>query len=199
MKSYVGKTLEEVLNVASEELSIPVDEISYEITKEEKKLFSKKIEIIVFTIADVIEFSEKYVKIVLSDLGLEDEVKSTLDDGVIRIALNTSHNAVLIGKNGQTLQALNSVVRQAVSHKFKRHYSILLDINSYKDEKYEKLIRMAMRIAKEVQKTKVNAVLDPMTSDERRIIHNALSKMKNIKTESSGQGYKRQITIYYVE
>ena len=144
-------------------------------------------------------FSEKYVKIVLSDLGLEDEVKSTLDDGVIRIALNTSHNAVLIGKNGQTLQALNSVVRQAVSHKFKRHYSILLDINSYKDEKYEKLIRMAMRIAKEVQKTKVNAVLDPMTSDERRIIHNALSKMKNIRTESSGQGYKRQITIYYVE
>ena len=47
MKSYVGKTLEEVLSVASEELSIPVDEISYEITKEEKKLFSKKIEIIV--------------------------------------------------------------------------------------------------------------------------------------------------------
>ena len=62
MKSYVGKTLEEVLSVASEELSIPVDEISYEITKEEKKFFSKKIEIIVFTIADIIEFSEKYVR-----------------------------------------------------------------------------------------------------------------------------------------
>ena len=80
-----------------------------------------------------------------------------------------------------------------------RRYRILLDISTYKEEKYEKITRMARRIAREVQKSKINAKLDPMTSDERRIVHNALSAMRNIKTESSGSGQKRQINIIYTE
>ena len=82
---------------------------------------------------------------------------------------------------------------------FKRRYRILLDVNAYKDDKYEKIVRIAKRVAKEVQKTKISAKLDPMTSDERRVIHNALSNMPHIKTESIGQGHHRQLTINYVE
>ena len=198
MAIYTAKTLEDALAKASEELNVPVPELNYVVLKEEKKLFSKKVEVEVYTMTDVISFCEQYTQTIIKDLGLDCEVKTSIDEGVIKIVLNTSHNSILIGKNGQTLQALNSLVRQARGHKFKKHYRILLDINAYKDEKYEKITKMAIRIAHEVQRTKVNATLDPMTSDERRVIHNALSNMPNIKTESSGQGYKRQITIYYV-
>ncbi len=135
----------------------------------------------------------------MTDLKLDVAVKSEIEDGVLKIILNTSHNSVLIGRNGQTLQAINMLVRQAVGHKFKKHYRLLVDINQYKNDKYEKLIRMAIRLAKEVQRTKVKTVLEPMSSDERRVIHNALSKFNHVKTESVGQGHKRQITIQYVD
>ena len=72
------------------------------------------------------------------------------------------------------------------------------DVNDYKDAKYEKIIKKAKRIAREVQNSHVNATLDPMTSDERRVIHNTLSNYHNIKTESSGRGPKRAVTIYYL-
>ncbi|MDD2433649.1 MAG: R3H domain-containing nucleic acid-binding protein [Bacilli bacterium] len=199
MAIYTAKTVEDALAKASEELGISVENLNYAVLKEEKKLFSKKVEVEVYTMPDVISYCENYIKIIVADLGFDCEVTSTIEEGIIKMTINTSHNSILIGKNGQTLQALNSLVRQASGHKFKKHYRILLDINSYKDEKYEKLIRMSTRIAHEVQSSKVNATLDPMTSDERRVVHNALSNIEHIRTESSGQGYKRQITIYYVE
>lgn len=199
MRKFNAKTVEDALAQASTELSLPVEQINYEVTFEEKKLFSKKVEITVYDIGDVIAFSEEYLTKIMTDLKLDVAVKSEIEDGVLKIILNTSHNSVLIGRNGQTLQAINMLVRQAVGHKFKKHYRLLVDINQYKNDKYEKLIRMAIRLAKEVQRTKVKTVLEPMSSDERRVIHNALSKFNHVKTESVGQGHKRQITIQYVD
>ena len=63
----------------------------------------------------------------------------------------------------------------------------------------KKLIQMARKQAKDVQKSKTTITLDPMTSDERRIIHNALSNYSNIKTTSVGQGRDRKLTISYLE
>jgi spoIIIJ-associated protein len=199
MKKFNAKTLDEALELASKDLGLPIEQLNYEVTLEEKKLFSKKAEIIVYDLGDVIAFAEQYLTTIMTDLKLDVSVKTELEDGVLKITLNTSHNSVLIGKNGQTLQAINMMVRQAVGHKFKKHYRLLVDINQYKNDKYEKLIRMAIRLAKDVSRTKVKAVLEPMSSDERRVIHNALSKFNHVKTESVGQGHKRQITITYVD
>jgi spoIIIJ-associated protein len=199
MKKFNAKTLDEALELASKEYGLPVEQLNYEVTLEEKKLFSKKAEIVVYDLGDVISFAEQYLTTIMTDLKLDVSVKTELEDGVLKITLNTSHNSVLIGKNGQTLQAINMMVRQAVGHKFKKHYRLLVDINQYKNDKYEKLIRMAIRLAKDVTRTKVKAILEPMSSDERRVIHNALSKFNHVKTESIGQGHKRQITITYVD
>jgi spoIIIJ-associated protein len=198
MKTYSGKTLEEVVALACQEAGVGEEELNYRVTEEKKGLFSKKITIEVYSTADAVEFTEDYLKKIISALGLEVEVASSISDGVVKSVINTSHNSILIGKNGRTLQAMNELVRVSVNNRFHKRYRILLDINSYKDEKYEKLISLAKRIAKEVLRTKVNVTLDPMTSDERRVIHNALSEFKNIKTESSGTGSQRQITIQYI-
>lgn len=199
MKIFSGKTLEEALAVAVEELKIPIEELNYEVTEDKKGLFVKKTTIAVYELSDVIEFAEQYLINAIATFGITANTKTVLKEDIINISLDTDHNSILIGKNGQTLQALNELTRLATSSRFKKRYRILLDINDYKDGKYDKVVSIAKRTAREVQKTKVDATLDPMPADERRIVHNALSSYKHIKTESAGEGRRRAIVIRYVE
>ena len=200
MKEFTAKTVDEAVKLASEQLGIDENDVIFTISGEKKGLLSKKATIIVYELSDAIEFAEKYVKDVIESLGIgEVKTKTSLEDDIIRITIDTDHNPVLIGKNGVTLQALNEIVRLAVSGKFRRRFRILLDIGDYKSNKYARVASVARRTAKEVQKTKVDVVLDPMPSDERRIVHNVLSNFSHITTESSGEGHKRAVTIKYVE
>lgn len=199
MKNYSAKTLEEALAAASQDLALPLEEISYEITDEKKGLFSKKITIAVYELSDAIAYAENYLVKGIATFGITATTKAILAEDIIRISIDSDHNSILIGKNGRTLQALNELTKLAVSSKFKKRFRILLDINDYKDSKYEKLISIARRTAREVQKTKVSVTLEAMPADERRVIHNALNGMPNIKTESIGEGHHRQVTIKYVD
>ena len=200
MKTYTAKTVEDAVKLASEELGIEENDVIFTISEEKKTLLSKKATIVVYELTDAIEFAETYVKNVIESLGIGDvKVKTSLEDDIIRLTIDTDHNPVLIGKNGVTLQALNEIVRLAVSGKFRRRFRILLDIGDYKNNKYSRVASVARRTAKEVQKTHVDVVLDPMPSDERRIVHNVLSNFSHITTESSGEGHRRAVTIKYVE
>jgi len=197
MNRYTAKTLDDVLKLASEKENCPIEELNYEVIEEKKGLFSKKITIETYGISDVIEFAKKYLLNIIKNYELEGTVTEKYENGIIHLTIDTNHNSILIGKNGKTLQALNDVCRYAVAAKYKKHYRILLDINSYKNEKYVKLTRIAKRVAKEVLNTKTTVHLDPMPADERRIVHNALTKFKNISTQSEGVGNKRHIVISY--
>ncbi len=201
MKYFVGKSVEEALQKASEELISPIENITYEVVSETKSLLGlkKKVQIAAYTEAMVIEFVQNYLIDVIEALGLEVTLSTKYEDGFIRIKISTNHNSILIGKNGRTLQALNQIVRCATNFVFKKRVRILLDINDYKEEKYVKLAAMAKREAIKVSKTKITAVLDPMTADERRAIHNAIANFKNVKTVSEGEGKNRHITIVYEE
>lgn len=199
MNEYIAKTVEEALANASAELNIPVEDLVYLVTAEKAGLLKKKVIIEVYDLADIIEYAEQYILNVLDSLEIESTVKSKIDDEIIRITIDSTHNPILIGKNGKTLQALNEVTKLAVSNHFHKKFRILLDVNGYKDKKYYHLSKMARRCAHEVQKTKTTYTFDPMSADERRIIHNAVSGMPNVRTESIGEGTRRQVQIIYVE
>ncbi len=199
MKSYTGKTVEEALQAASEEAGTPVEELIYIVTDKTKGIFSKKVVVEVYDLSDVIRFAEDYLLNVVDNLGIESTVNTKLDDDIIRITIDSTHNPILIGKNGKTLQALNELTKLAVSNHFHKRFRVLLDVNGYKDNKYDRLERIARKFAKEVQRSKTTYTFDPMPADERRIIHNACSGMKNIRTESTGDGTHRQVQIIYVE
>lgn len=199
MKSYTGKTVEEALNAASQDTGTPVNELIYVITDKTKGIFSKKMVVDVYDLSDVIKFAEDYILDVIDSLGIESTVNTKLDDDIIRITIDSTHNPILIGKNGKTLQALNELAKLAVSNHFHKRFRVLLDVNGYKDSKYDRLTRIARKCAREVQKTKTTYTFDPMPADERRAIHNACSGMNNIRTESTGDGTHRQVQIIYVE
>lgn len=199
MKTYTGKTAEEALQIASEEAGCSVNDLIYIITDKTKGIFNKKMVVEVYDLPDVIKFTEDYILNVTDNLGIESSLNTRLDDDVIRITIDSTHNPILIGKNGKTLQALNELVKLAVSNHFHKRFRILLDINGYKDNKYDRLSRMARKFAHEVQKTKATYTFDAMPSDERRAIHNACSGMPHIRTESTGEGTHRQVQILYVD
>ena len=195
MNLYSGKNLEEALDHAADGENVDIEYLQYRIVSQSEELC----EIEAYFVADVIDYVKGYLNTVLSNMGLNPELTGKHEKEVININIKTDRDGVLIGKGGRTLQALNELVRVAIHHRFGKHYKILLDIGDYKEEKYEKLIQMARRYAKEVQTTKTTITLNPMPSDERRIIHGALAGYHNIKTESQGQGKDRKLSIYYVE
>jgi len=198
MKTYTTKTLEDALAQAEKELNIPVNELSYKIVEEKAGLFSRKLVVEVYEVSDAVAFAEAYLVKAISQFGIEVKTKTELKEDIINITLDTPRNPILIGKNGITLQALNELVRLATSSKFKKRFRILLDINDYKEAKYEKVVSIAKRLAKDVVRTKQDITLDPMPADERRMVHNALTGMPNIKTESVGEGAHRAICIRYI-
>ena len=200
MKSYTAKTVDEAVKLAGEDLGMEENDLVFKVVEEKKGILSKKATIEVFEFTDVIEFAESYIKDVIESLGIGGvKTKASLEDDIIRIEIDSDHNPIIIGKNGVTLQALNEIVRLAVSGKFHHRFRILLDIGEYKNSKYSRVAFIARKTAKEVQKSKVDVTLDPMPSDERRIVHNALADFSHIKTESSGEGHHRAVTIKYVD
>ncbi len=192
---YLGKDREEALKNAAEGENTPVEELTYYVVSENEEA----VEIEVYTIVDVIEYAQKYIIDGIAALGFDARVQPTLKDDIINLKIESERNPILIGKNGVSLQALNELVRTAVNNHFQKRYRVLLNVSDYKEEKYAKICSFAKKIAHEVQKTHVDATLDPMTADERRAVHNALTGMPNIKTESRGFGKNRQINILYVE
>lgn len=199
MKLYTGKTLDECLSKAAKEKDVTVDALTYFIKEEKTGFlgFGNQVTAEIYAITDVLEFMHSYLTTFFTNIGLEVEVTVGEDSEGLKVMLNAENNAILIGKSGQTLHSLNTVVRSAISSEFRKHFNVLVDINNYKVERYEKVIAMANRIAKTVLRTKIPATLDPLPNDERKVIHQYLSTMKNIRTESVGERNQRRLKIFY--
>lgn len=198
MKEYSGKTVDDCLAEASKELALPLAQLVYKVTEEKKGLFNKKATIQVFDINDAASYAQEYLTTAIGGMGIQIKTSANIDSDIIHISIDSERNPVLIGKNGRTLQALNELDRLAVSNKFRHRFRILLDVGGYKEDKYSRIAYLAKRTANDVLKSHVDVKLDPMTPDERRIVHNTLNGLAHIKTESSGEGNDRAVTIKYV-
>lgn len=200
MKNYTGKTLEELLASAAEEKGCSVEELTYFVTEEKKGLLGlgSSVSADVYCMNDVKEFLFDYLGNFFVGIDQDIEVAIEEKNKSFTVRLNTENNAVLIGKMGKTLAALNTVVKAAVNAEFRSHIDVLIDVNRYKEDRYHKVISLAKRVAKQVQKSHVDAHLDPMPNDERKAVHKALSNWHNIKTESEGDGSNRHLCIKYV-
>src|SRR5574344_1516423 len=102
MKEYQGKTAEEALSNAAEELNVPVDQLIYIVSDKKKGLFSKKIVVQIYEIADVIKYAEDYILEVVDNLEIESAVQSVYDNDIIRITVDSAHNPVLIRSEEHT-------------------------------------------------------------------------------------------------
>lgn len=198
-KRFTAKTVQDAINLACQELDVTADDLNYEVISETKTFFTKKAEIECYTIAMVQAYIEEYVRKFISKMGFEVETVSYLQDGRIYCNINTSNNSILIGKAGVILRAINFIVKNAVSTTYKKRIELSIDINGYKEERYKKVASMARKLGKQVLRTKADIKLDPMPADERKVMHQELSKLEHVKTQSYGEGKNRHMVISYVE
>lgn len=202
MKKYTGKSLDDLLKQIANEKNTSVEDITYQILEEKSGFLGvgKEITISAYTKKDIMDFIYDYLMNYFDHIGMDVAIEiEEAEENFYKIVLNSSNNAILIGKNGQTLQAINTVLKAAASGTFKKRISLLVDINGYKNDKYRKECALASRVAKTVQRTKTDAILDPMPNDERKAIHNHLANWEHIHTVSEGEGNQRRLKICYVE
>ncbi len=102
---------------------------------------------------------------------------------------------ILIGRRGQTLACLQYIVRLIVGHRTKAWLPILIDVEGYKQRRYEALRTLALRIAEQVKAKGEPFTLEPMPAYERRIAHLTLADHPDVTTQSIGEGEARKVVI----
>jgi spoIIIJ-associated protein len=129
------------------------------------------------------------------------EAKEEEEEGkeVVICDIKTEDSSFLIGQYGLNLQSLQHIVRVIMRKRLEEPVNFILDVNSYRQEKNDSIVRLAKNLAQEVVMEKKELVMRPMTAYERRIVHMELSKNDQIKTESIGEGESRRIVIKPVE
>ncbi len=191
-----GKEIEVVLEEILAENNLNKEEIVYTTKEKKGKLFQGTLkEITVYQKKDINEEIKEFLRKIIENMGLEISFEIATKDERTTIKMYSNNNPILIGKEGRTLKALETLVKQKMLNEIGVYYKINLDVSNYKDKIKRNLERLAIATAKEVVKTKVPVALDNMTSYERRIIHNKLTDFKGVKTESEGEEPNRHIVI----
>ena len=201
VKSEVKEQKQEEKVVVKEEKETPVDEKTTEVKeetvveKEEVKEQRPKREDYIVKNQDKIV---SYLQNIVIAMGYPDATVDFSEDGNRHFTLNikTEENtSLIIGKRGSTLNSLQFLVNN-YAKKFSSHFfRIEVDCDDYRESRKKTLEELALNLAKKSKKTGRPVELEPMTSVERKIIHNALTGIKNVETESRGDEPYRYLVI----
>ena len=166
MKTYVfeGKNVEELTLQALKELNVKEDEMITSVSEETTGLLKKKKYILnVVLKSDILEFSKEYVKNVVEGMGFENVILETQrKENFIKITIHTDNSSLLIGKGGRTLASIQNLLRAVLAKEVPVFVNVLLDVENYKEKQQKNIERLAIKLAKEVRKTK-----EPITMDSR--------------------------------
>ncbi|MBO6195051.1 MAG: KH domain-containing protein [Bacilli bacterium] len=202
MEKYVfeAKTEEELILNALNELNVKEDELLYTTREETSGLLKKKKYIMEVVLkSDVLEFAKTYIKDIVEGMGLDVTLETRRTANNLQIKLHSENSSILIGKNGRTLTSLQTLVRQAVQVQTGMFVNIILDVENYKEKQHKNIEFLAKKLAREVQKTKMDVKMDSMNSFERRLVHEVLKDFKGIKTESEGEEPNRSVVIKSID
>lgn len=192
---YEGKTFDEAKEKALSELNIAEENLIINILEEKNTLLKKYVKIEVINYNDIVDYTKEIVSELTKLMGITVNLEVRRREENLTIKIFSDHNAVLIGKNGYTISALQTIVRQIIFNEVNQNISIILDVENYKEKKMKNIEYLAKKTAREVAKTKVEAKLDSMNSYERRIVHSILSEDKYVYTESIGEEPNRCVVI----
>lgn len=196
----VGKTVEEAVEQALADLRIDRENAVIEVLEEPSKgLFGllghrpAKVRVSVKETPSLRarQFLEKIFRVM--DLSVKMEIMEKDND--LLINMSGSGLGVLIGRRGETLNALQYLVNLSVNKNQLKRSKIILDVEGYRRRREQALERLALRLAEKAKRRGKNVVLEPMNPQERRIIHTALQGRNDIYTYSEGEEPYRKIVI----
>lgn len=200
-----GKTAELATAEACKQLGVSVDEVTVQVLEEEKKGFlgigASPAKVQVTYNLKPSEIAIEFVKTVLADMNIEATVSGTVnEDGDFCISINGESAGILIGHHGDTMDSLQYLVNLAANKKETpedgREYTrVVIDIENYREKREQTLRTLAQKMAQRVLKYKKSLTLEPMTSQERRVIHSEIQQIDGVVTYSVGQEASRRVVI----
>ena len=193
--TFEDKTIEEAKNKALKELNINEENIIIINTTEKNGLLKKSASIELVTVDEIINYLKDSLNDILSLMGIEANYEVRRRENRIEIKIFSDNNAILIGKNGRTMQSLQTILRFILKNHVNSNLSVMLDVENYKEKRNKNIECLAKKVARDVAKTKVETKLDNMNSYERRIVHNILSDNKYVYTVSEGEEPNRHVII----
>ena len=198
---FKGKTKDEALMQASVELGVPSTDLEYEVVSEETKGFlgigSKPCIIKARRKKTFIDEIREYLESLFKAMDIQTEIQIEFDEteNVLSINLEGPEMGILIGKRGQTLDALQYIISLAVNKKSESYIRVKLDTENYRARRKETLENLAKNIAFKVKRSKRSFALEPMNPYERRIIHATLQNDKYVSTRSEGEEHYRKVIV----
>ena len=198
--NYEDKSKELLKQKAIEELGVKEEEIFSKENEIESGLFkNKKYQLTVVKKEDIIKEIKSFISTLSEKFNIEINTEVTSRDNNFNVMMVSNNNAILIGKDGRTIEAIQIILNQYINNQIDFNLRINVDASNYKGKKIKNFEYEIKTIAKSVLKTKVAVKLDPMNSYNRRIVHNVVSNFNNLTSLSEGEEPNRYVVIAYKE
>lgn len=202
MKKVVAtaKTIDDAIVKALQELQVSRDRVQVRIIEEPSKglfgLFgTRDAKVEVEFQFDPIEEGIRFLHDVLANMKVDARVETRQHEEGVLFDILGSNLGIIIGRRGQTLDALQYLVNVVANRHAEKHVRIILDAESYRLRRKETLEQLAERIAKKAVQTNRNVRLEPMSAAERKVIHAFLQRRSEVVTFSEGEEPHRYIVV----
>jgi spoIIIJ-associated protein len=204
MKSIVvdGSSVEEAVQNALKKLGVTREQVEVNVLEEGSRgLFGliggKQASVSVTLKVTPEQLIKDFLDEVIEAMGLETEYTVFLDDGYWYVDFTGKDVRFIIGRRGKTLNSLQMLTNMAVNRKLEERARIIIDAEGYRSRREQSLRRLAQKTAERVRRTKASVMLEPMTPQERRIIHLELQNNEWVSTTSRGDDPYRKVVISY--
>ena len=205
-----GKTEEEAVAAALSELGVSRDEVSVEILERAKSGFlgigavQAKVRVS-YEVPDPEpepdghrEKAGRFLAGLMEHMGVEAEIELAEREGGGLVAkLSGSGMGAVIGRRGETLDAIQHLTNYAVNRGSEKRVHISVDAENYRSKREESLVRLAEKMAAKAVKYRRSMALEPMNSYERHVIHTALQEYPGVSTSSTGVEPNRRVVVNY--
>ena len=140
-----------------------------------------------------------FISGLMERMGVEADIEiSRRDNGGINLNLSGSGMGAIIGRRGETLDAIQHLTNYVVNRDSDKHMHISVDAENYRAKREESLTKLAEKMAEKAIKYKRSMALEPMNSYERHVIHTALQNYEGVTTSSTGVEPNRRVVVSYV-
>jgi spoIIIJ-associated protein len=210
-----GPSVEEAVEVALARLGVSEQEIEVEVVQEPRSGFlgmgGQEAVVLVRLKRRGEEFTEEqldeqadvaadFIEDLLTRMGMEASVETTLEDGTMYVDIlgageDDDDMALLIGRHGQTLDALQELARHVVMRRTQMRCRVVVDVEDYKKRQRDRLVAKARDVAKRVVRTGREEELEPMTPFDRKVVHDTVARVEGVESFSRGEEPERRVVI----
>lgn len=196
-----GKNVDEAIKAALDELGCEIQDVSVEVLEEGSKrllgFMGNKPAVVKVSMREKPEMeAQKVVEELLQRMQIDYQIdRVEWDNGTTRINIVGKDMGLLIGRKGETLNALQFISGLMLNRRREEKIRIVLDVEDYRKKREQSLEALALRLSEKVKQTQKNVIMRPMSSQERRIVHTILQGDPQLVTYSMGEEPNRKVVI----